>query len=398
MNRLKVACYYPWVYLQSGVERTILEFCQRSRHKYTIFTNHFEADATFPEFRTLNVVVLSDVPVQRNLFSVLQAAATIATQKLDLAGYDALLVHCEGLGDLAMNRASPIPAACFCHTPLRPVFDPEYRLRAAQRYPGIGSRLMFNLFSAGFRKIDQRMWSRYRYVFFNSEESRGRAERGGLLRSLNSRHEVLHPGIDWCELRPTWTYERYFLVAGRIMWTKNVELAIEAFAQFVQLSSDYSDFRLVIAGHVDEKSKKYLANLREAAAGLSQIEFIVSPSDEVLHRLYANCYALLFPPFNEDWGIVPLEANAFGKPVIATAFGGPKESQHDAETGFLVPPQADAFAAAMARLANDEQLVRQFGRTARAQAHQWDWSSVVRRADDILEAIASGSNTYNRHL
>lgn len=386
---MRIAAYYPWVYLRSGVERTILELCKRSRHEYKVFTNRFEPDATYPGFRDLDIVILPDVPVRRDIMFVLQAAVTIAAQKLDLTGYDALMIHSEGLGDLALNRATSIPAACFCHTPLRPVFDPEYRLRASQRRQGVAQRLMFNLFSTAFRNVDQRMWSRYKHVFFNSNESLRRAESGGLLQKVQGEHEVLHPGIDWCALKPTWTYQRYFLVAGRIMWTKNVELAVEAFARFKQLSPDHADFRLVIAGQVDKKSEKYVEGLQQAASAIGQVEFVVSPSDEALHDLYRNCYAVLFTPFNEDWGIVPLEANAFGKPVIAGAVGGPLESQRDSETGLLVPLNAEAFADAMAKLASDEQVVRKLGHAARDHARQWDWSTVVRRADDVMEAVAA---------
>ena len=192
-GHLNIADFYPWVYLTSGVERTILEICRRSRHRHTIFTNHFDPGNTSPEFRELEVIRLSHIPVDRGLGSVLKAAAVIGLQKVDFSSYDILLVHCDGLGDLILRPQPPIPAVCFCHTPLRPVFDSQYRDRALERYSGF-SRLLFNVFSAGFRHLDQRMWCRYRYVFFNSQESRMRADRGGLLRGLEGRYEILHPG------------------------------------------------------------------------------------------------------------------------------------------------------------------------------------------------------------
>ena len=383
---IRVAAYYPWVYLTSGVERTILEICRRSRHEYTVFTNHFDAENTFPGFQDLNVQTLAPVPVERDMRSVLKAATVILSQKVDFSSYDVVVVHCDGLGDLLLAHRHPVPVVCFCHTPLRPVFDLHYRRQILDHFRG-PRRLAFEAFCAGFRRVDQRMWSRYRYAFFNSSETRARAEQGGLLQSLEGRHEVLHPGVDWHSFAPTWRYEPYFLVPGRIMWTKNIETAVRAFQMFKAIRPENSGFRLVVAGQVDKKSQQYLQRLKEMANGAADIEYVVCPSDEALRDLYANCYAVLFPPFNEDWGIVPLEANSFGKPVIASNRGGPRESQKDGETGFLVEPEPLAFARAMARLACQESLTRRLGFEGRLHARAFDWDEFVTRNDVVLESL-----------
>lgn len=200
--------------------------------------------------------------MERALWPVLKAAITIAFMKVDFKSFDALVVHCDGLGDLILNRRQHIPAVCFCHTPLRPVFDVHYAHRAMERYKD-PRRLAWLLFSAGFRVMDQWMWSRYRYVLFNSEETRRRALYGGLLRGLNGNNEVLHPGIDWHGVQPTWRHQPYFLVAGRIMWTKNIEMAIQGFAHFKNMHPAHRPFWLIVAGAVDVKSLTYLAYLRE---------------------------------------------------------------------------------------------------------------------------------------
>jgi glycosyltransferase involved in cell wall biosynthesis len=247
---------------------------------------------------------------------------------------------------------------------------------------------MFEAFSAVFRHVDSRLWHRYRHVFFNSAETRSRAERGGLLVGLDGRHEVVHPGVDWQLLQPSWTYDPYFLIPGRIMWTKNIELALDSFVRLKRESAAAGQFRLVVAGHLDHKSSPYLKTLRARCSGRDDVEFVISPSDARLRELYRACYAVLFPAFNEDWGIVPLEANAFGKPVIAIDGGGPVESQANGKTGFLVNANVDAFARAMARLVEDEGLVHRLGRSARAHAQRYDWFNFVSRIDDVMETIA----------
>ena len=189
----RVALYYPWIYVRSGVERTILELVRRSRHQYTVFTNHYDAGQTYPQFRAFErLVVLRKVPVERSFGTVLRAASIIVRQKLPLDSFDALLISSEGLGDLVTFRNSSKPVFCFCHTPVRPVYDPVYRRVWLQRHPR--SRLMLGMFSKLYHAVTRAAWRRYRRVFVNSAEVRGRVLTGGLCQP--DRIEVLHPGVD----------------------------------------------------------------------------------------------------------------------------------------------------------------------------------------------------------
>ena len=82
-----------------------------------------------------------------------------------------------------------------------------------------------------------------------------------------------------------------------------------------------------------------------------QVRLVASFSDAQRSALLAVACAVLYTPENEHFGIVPLEAMAAGRPVVACDSGGPKETVVNGITGHLCPPQATAFAAAMARLA-----------------------------------------------
>ena len=120
---MKIAIYYPWVYLRSGVERMMLELVRRSEHDWTIFTSHYYPEQTFPEFRELPIVELSNVSVSRGYAAVSSAAVTILRQKIDLSDYDALVVSSEGLGDFITFRNHSVPVICYCHTPLKVIHD-----------------------------------------------------------------------------------------------------------------------------------------------------------------------------------------------------------------------------------------------------------------------------------
>ncbi|MFN3325442.1 MAG: glycosyltransferase family 4 protein, partial [Bryobacteraceae bacterium] len=295
--------------------------------------------------------------------------------------------RCDGLGDLFLLRNGHLPCYCFCHTPLRPCFDPEYFQRVAPKYHG-WKKLPLHMARSGFRAIDRWLWRRYRYVFFNSEETLGRARAGGLLRSIGDRYEIAHPGLDVNRSPVSERFEPFFLVPGRIMWTKNIESAVAGFLEMKRRGPGTAAFRMVVAGHVDEKSRPYLQALRRLAAGREDIEFVISPSDAELSDLYRRCYAAVFTAWNEDWGMAPLEANAAGKPVLASRRGGLLESQVDGVTGFLVEPEVSDIAAGLLRLAKSPARVRMMGAIARLRVARFDWSNLVRRIDDVLEERA----------
>ncbi|MHB1464009.1 MAG: glycosyltransferase [Thermoleophilia bacterium] len=382
---MKVAIYYPWIYLRSGVERMMLELVRRSEHDWTIFTSHYYPEQTFPEFRELPIVELSNVSVSRGYAAVSAAAVTILRQKIDLSDYDALVVSSEGLGDFITFRNHSVPVICYCHTPLKVIHD-----RFVRRKYLNGNRRMkvpFIIFSEIFKFFDRLAWKHYQYVFCNSEEVRGRVMKAGLAPA--EKVEVLRPGLDMSRMQPTWKFQKYFVVVGRIKWWKNVELAIESFREFKRRHPEFDDFKLWITGQVEKGSEAYLAMLADIAGDAGDVIFKRDPTEAELLDAYRSSYCLLFPSLNEDWGMTPLEAMGFGKPVIAVNQGGPKESVVDGVTGYLVSPEPSAFAGAMARLAGDPELTRGLGEAAAARVQIYDWSHFVERFDSYLESLPS---------
>jgi glycosyltransferase involved in cell wall biosynthesis len=380
---MRVAIYHPWIYLKSGLERTILEIVRRSRHQWTIYTSHYDREGTYPELQEMEIIEVGRVPVRRDYGAVLVAALCIARTRLDAARHEALVICCEGLGDLLILRNADKPVLCLCFTPLRAAFDDEYRTRLLSR-SGVLRPVALAL-ELGFRVVDRFCWRRYSRVIAISDTVRRRISAGGL-RSADAI-EVLHPGVDPARIRPSDRFEPFFVIAGRIMWTKNIEIGLEAFALAREALG--SDFRLVIAGMVDAKSQDYIARLAARARQIGRVEFLIGPTDEEMHRLYRDCTAVLFTPFNEDWGIVPLEAMAAGKPVIAVDRGGPRESVIHGETGFLEPEEPAAFARRMIEIGKNRDLARRLGRTGAERVRGLTWDAFVSRLDDAIEEMVA---------
>jgi glycosyltransferase involved in cell wall biosynthesis len=378
---MKLALYHPWIYLHSGIERMIAELVGRSSHEWILYTHHYEPESTYPAIASLDVRELEPgVSVRRSVGPIGRAALTIARTELPDDGARALLVSSEGLGDLIVLR-NRLPAVAYCHTPLKIVHDPATNARLATMSPR--KHAATRVIGPVFTSADRLLWKRYRHVFVNSEEVRCRVGAAGLTPSGSV--EVLHPGVD-TEPRP-FTAGRprtRFLAAGRIMWQKNLELAIDA----VRVVHDRGhDVELHIAGAVDVKSRPYLRALRERAADLP-VQFHVDVDDAVLVEQISTARALLFTAPNEDFGMVLLEAMSCGTPPIAVDRGGPREIVTDG-AGWLVRPDAEAFADAMVESMNE----RGYGErqaAARSRAELFAWGRFVRRIDEVMPAIAEG--------
>ena len=377
---MRVALYYPWIYLKGGPERTILEIARRSRHEWDIYTSHYDAQGTFPELRQHAIRETARVPVKRTYGAVLAASARVAATRLDLDGVDALLVCCDGVGSFITLRNARIPVVNLCFTPLRAVYDTEYRKRHLARQGFM--RALAVAIEKAYVPIDRILWRRYRRVVCISETVRERAAQGGLCRREDM--VVMYPGVDGATIAASDRFEPFFLLPGRIMWTKNIELGIAAFKSFRQATG--RDYRLLIAGMVDEKSREYKARLESMAGSDGAIAFHVSPTDAEMRDYYDRCAAVLFTAFNEDLGLTPMEAMARGKPVIAVNRGGPREVVEHQVTGYLVDADPGRFSDAMTLLTSDEARLRAMGRAGLERVKRFTWEKFVRDLDDLLEA------------
>ncbi len=306
------------------------------------------------------------------------AAVTVATQRVDFAGHDRAVVFSEGLGNL-MARRMNAPTSCVCLTPLKVAYDEVTNARFFHD----SARRHYRAAFATFRMVDRRTWRHYDRVFCISKGVRQRLITHRLVDP--SRIEVVYPGVDFVRFAPSGTASPYFLLPGRIMWQKQIELALDAWRLFKPHPAD-SPFELVISGMVDEKSRGYLESLRKSVAWRDDVRFVTTPSDDELRALYQGCHAVLFTAPNEDFGLVPLEAMACGKTVIAPARGGPTETIVNHHTGFLVPSEARAFATTMHHIVDmEDDDRRHMERKARARAMEFAWSRFVGRLDDHFD-------------
>lgn len=182
---------------------------------------------------------------------------------------------------------------------------------------------------------------------------------------------LYHPPRLWKQLRHG-AYGDYVLAVGRLEPIKRFDLIVEAMRHV------RSNIRCVIAG--DGLSRADLERRVEQAGLKDRVVFAGRVDDCQLVDLYAGARGVLFPPFEEDYGYITLEAFLSGKPVItATDSGGVLEWVEDGVTGYVAPPEAAALGERIERLAGDPGHARSMGEAGYDRVRDITWDEVIDR-------------------
>jgi glycosyltransferase involved in cell wall biosynthesis len=167
-------------------------------------------------------------------------------------------------------------------------------------------------------------------------------------------------------------YDDYVLSVGRLESVKRVDLIVSAMRKVDK------PVRLVVAG---DGTQRQATERLAAEAGLDgRVQFLGTVDDERLIELYRDALAVIYPPYDEDFGYVTLEAFLARKPVVTTSdAGGPNEFVVDGVNGFVCAPEPEAVADAINRLAADRTRAASFGDAGYARASEVTWDGVIEK-------------------
>jgi glycosyltransferase involved in cell wall biosynthesis len=248
----------------------------------------------------------------RGHYSHLLPLLPLAMARLDVGDVELVVTSHHAFA----NRVRPpagVPVISYTHTPGRWIWDPTMR---SGEVGGAVGRVALAAFAASQRPHDRRAAQRASQIVVNSHHVASR------VRTWWGREaEVVHPPVDltWYQPDPAIPREEFFLFAGRLVPYKRPDIAVAA--------AQRAGVQLVVAG-----AGRSAATIgRMAGPG---VKLLGNVSDEVLRHLYRRCRALIFPG-EEDFGIVPVEAQACAAPVVALRAGGILDSVVDGVTGIL---------------------------------------------------------------
>ncbi|HMV47303.1 MAG TPA: glycosyltransferase [Blastocatellia bacterium] len=253
----------------------------------------------------------------------------LAVESMDLSAYDLIVSSCFGYAKGVKKNADAVHV-CYCHTPARWIW--RYDDYSAREQFGLLKRAVLPPMLAGMKLWDLRAAQRPDYFIANSHVVARR------IRDFYRRDAVvIHPPIEVNRFQPSAEQQDYYLVLSRLTAYKRIDLAIEACNKLRR--------KLVVVGTgSDQKRLQSLAG--------PTVTFLGRQPDKVVEGLVSRCRALLFTG-EEDFGMVPLEVNAAGRPVIAFRGGGATETVIEGETGvFFDQPTAASLAGAIQEFEN----------------------------------------------
>lgn len=324
---MKTALLHYWLVTDRGGEKVLAELAALYPDA-TVFTHVYDPSALPASITGMRVreTFISRLPDARRRYQSYLPLMPAALHRLDLAGFD-LIISSESGPAKGIRKPPGATHVCYCHTPMRYVWDMADDYFAAASLPRkIGMKLLL----PWLRRWDRWSATQVDHFVANSQFVADRIHR-----IYGRDATVIHPPV---ETEHFGQIRRepldYYLFFGQLTAYKQADLAIRAFNQL--------GLRLLVAGTGEERDR-----LEDLAA--PNVQFLGRVSDAERDALYAGARALVFPGV-EDFGIVPVEAQAAGCPVIALADGGALETVVDQVTGlFFAEATVESLCAAVRR-------------------------------------------------
>ena len=320
MAKLRVALVHHWLVSPGGAEKVLYELHQMYPEA-PIFTAAY-IPAKFPELASADVrtTFLDKIPLLKHKHQLFPIFFGLPFKTLDMSNYDLVISSCAAEAKYVRTGTNTLHI-CYCHTPVRYYWtDYEWRLKNMP-FGAFNwlARLVFPLMIGLLRHNDYKAAQGVNVFVANSLHIQQRIKQ-----YYHKESTVIYPPIVTENLLRIPPQSRdYYLIVGRQVASKRLDVAIDAF--------NILGFPLKVVGEGEEISQ-------QQPRAEKNIEFLGRVSDTERDRLFAGAKALIFPP-EEDFGMVPLEAMAAGTPTIAFSQGGAPEYVIDGKTGVLFDAQ-----------------------------------------------------------
>lgn len=333
----RVGFVHDWLPVYAGAERVLEQMiCEfPDAELYSLIDFIPEGQRDFLQGTPVNTSFLQHLPFVRHAYRYYLPLAPLAIEQFDLSDHDVVVSSSYAVAKGALTRSDQLHVS-YVHSPIRYAWDLYHDyLRAegvARRIRNLIARVVLHyirlydvataprvdVFVANSHHVARRIWNTYR-----------------------RRAHVVYPPVDVGRFSVTHDSDDYYLTVSRLVSYKSVDLLVQAF-------NGMPSRRLVVIGDGPESDRL------ERMAG-SNVTMLGYRSDEEVARRMADARAFLFAA-EEDFGIVPVEAQACGTPVVAYGHGGVRETVIAGTTGiFFDEKTADSVQAAVRRFEDVEE-------------------------------------------
>lgn len=340
---MRIALVHDYLFDYGGAER-VLEVLHEIWPQAPVYVSFFSPaslGAKADRFKDWDIRTtwLDKLPFKERLVSPLRFLAPRVWGSLDLSEYDLIISSAawfitKGFSyfsdQLADSRDKRPLEICYCHTPPRYLYGYQTSRNWRKYWPIRVYGMIINHF---LRQYDFKQAQKVDFFVANSQETQRR-----IAKFYRREAKVIYPPVlaKIHDRIKSWRQDKYYLYVGKLSEAKRPDLAIQACKRLGK------PLKLVGGGPWED----YLKTL----AG-PKVEFLGRVADEQLWQLYRDCRAVIFPAIEEDFGIVPVEAMVWGKPVVALRSGGVKETVLDGKTGvFFNRPTVSSLTQAMKQL------------------------------------------------
>jgi glycosyltransferase involved in cell wall biosynthesis len=373
MNNFKVALVHDFLSQYGGAER-VLMVLHEIFPEAPIFTLLYDPAKMRGKFggAVIHTSFLQKFPkiFKRHLKYFLPILPT-APETFNLRDFD-LVISSSGAWSKGVIVKPKTLHVCYCHSPMRFAWDWNEKYLTEQR-TGDKREFFARIFLNYVRMWDKAAADRPDFFIANSEYTRRRIKK-----YYGRESAVVYPPVvignreNYKDQSSQESSNNYFLIVSRLSPYKKIDVAIEVMNKL--------NLPLVVIGEGNPKYLKYLKRI----AG-PQTRFLGWKSDENTKKYFASCRAFLFPG-EDDFGIAPVEAMSFGRPVIALRRGGATETVIEGETGeFFDEPVVEVLADAVRRFQQNEKSYD----TAkiRAQAEKFSKDRFVKNIERVIGGI-----------
>lgn len=325
---MKVALVHYWLVSMRGGERVLESLC-RMFPDADVFTHVVDRNAISRDIAShrIETTFISRLPRPLKMYQRYLPLMPQALEALDLSDYDLIISNEAGPAKGIIPGPNTVHL-CYCCSPMRYIWDQYHVYR---RNAGWFTRAVMPPLAHYLRLWDVSAAARVDHFLADSHHV---AKRIG--KFYHRRADVVYPPVAVDAFRPARADEigDYYLWAGQLVSYKRPDIAVEAFRR--------NGRKLLVIGEGEERGP-----LEKGAP--ANVQFLGAQPFSALQHHFARCRALIFPG-EEDFGIVPVEVQAAGRPVIAYGKGGALETVKDGETGILFPDcSADGLAEGIER-------------------------------------------------